>query len=77
MVMANDSTNFMRSSAMSDVFILWNPSITDTIGNQNFVRYSKVSLTQGVSGIFPVGVVCVIGMLSAMWLLSELSFAVR
>ena len=27
------------------------PSITDTIGNQNFVRYSKVSLTQGVSGV--------------------------
>ena len=24
----------------------WNPSVTDAIGNQNFVRYSKVSLTQ-------------------------------
>ena len=28
--------------------IQWNPSITDTIGTQHFVRYSKVSLTQGL-----------------------------
>ena len=26
--------------------IQWNPSITDTIGNQHFVSYSEVSLTQ-------------------------------
>ena len=26
----------------------WNPSITDTIGTQHFVRYSEVSLTQGL-----------------------------
>ena len=26
----------------------WNPSITDTIGNQNFVRNSEVSLTHGL-----------------------------
>ena len=33
--------------------------MTDTIGNQRFVPYSKVSLTNaGSSGIFPVGVVC-------------------
>ena len=33
--------------------------MTDTIGNQHFVPYSKVSLTNtGSSGIFPVGVVC-------------------
>jgi len=30
--------------------IQWNLTITDTIGNQNFVHYSEVSLTQG----FPV-----------------------
>ena len=37
--------------------IQWNSSITDAIGNQHFVSYSEVSLTSGVSGIFPVGVV--------------------
>ena len=30
--------------------IQWNPSITDTLGTQNFVRYNEVSLSQG----FPV-----------------------
>ena len=52
----------------------WNPSITDTIGNQHFVLCSKVS----ASGIFPVGVVlrnpaveCNVAMFS------ELSFAAR
>ena len=40
--------------------IQWNPSIADTIGNQHFVPYSEVSLTQGL----PVGVVCVIQLLS-------------
>ena len=30
--------------------IQWNPSIMDTIGNQNFVRYREVSPAQG----FPV-----------------------
>ena len=30
----------------------WNPSITDTVGDQNFVRYSKVSLTKGLSVYF-------------------------
>ena len=28
--------------------IQWNPSISDTIGDQHFVPYSKVSLTQGL-----------------------------
>ena len=28
--------------------IQWNPSITDTIGDEDFVRYSTVSLTQGL-----------------------------
>ena len=49
-------------------YMQWNPSIIDTTGNQNFVRYRDVSLTQGVSGIFLVGVVCVIGLLSTAWL---------
>ena len=44
--------------------IQWSPSVTDTIGNQNFVRNSEVSLTQGL----PVGVACVIGLLSTTWL---------
>ena len=41
---------------------------TDTIGNQNFGHYSEVSLTEGVSSIFPVGVVCTFGLLSITWL---------
>ena len=52
----------------------WNPSITDTIGTQYFVRNSEVSLTQGL----PVGVVlrnpAVEYHVAAF---SELSFAVR
>ena len=28
--------------------IQWNPSITDTFGDQHFVRYSEVSPTQGL-----------------------------
>ena len=44
--------------------VQWNPSITDTFGDQHFVRYSEVSPTQGL----PVGVVCVIRLLSTMWL---------
>ena len=28
--------------------VQWNSSITDTVGDQNFVRYSEVSLTEGV-----------------------------
>ena len=27
--------------------VQWNPSITDTIGNQNFVRYREVSPAKG------------------------------
>ena len=34
----------------------WNPSIMDTSGNQHFVPYSKVSLSQA-SDIFLVGIV--------------------
>ena len=51
--------------------IQWNPSIMDTIGNQHFVPYSEVSLTtcnSGASGIFPVSMVSVIGLLSTTWL---------
>ena len=28
--------------------IQWNPSITDTFGDQRFIRYSEVSPTQGL-----------------------------
>ena len=35
-----------------NLVLQWNPSITDTVGDQSFVRYSS-----GASGIFPVGVV--------------------
>jgi len=30
------------------LYIQWKPSIADTIWNQHFVPYSKVSLTQGL-----------------------------
>ena len=37
----------------------------DTIGSQNFVRSSEVTVPNlGISGIFLVGVVCVIGLLN-------------
>ena len=56
--------------------IQWNPSITDTIGTQYFVCYSKVSLTQGFRYIS--------GRRGTAWAVeyniaafSELSFAVR
>ena len=45
---------------------------------QTFVPYNEVSLLNSVaSGIFPVGLVCVIGLLSTMWYVSELPLAVR
>ena len=35
------------------IFVIqWNPSITDTFGDQHFVRYSKVSPTQGLTVYF-------------------------
>jgi len=36
--------------SMHGTILQWNPSITDTLGTQNFVRYNEVSLSQG----FPV-----------------------
>jgi len=33
------------------------PSLADTIGNKHFVPYSEVSLSQGLLGIFVVGMV--------------------
>ena len=51
-------TNLMKLFSMS--FVIGNLSKTDTIGNQNFIRNSEVFLTQGL----PVGVACVIGLLS-------------
>ena len=32
--------------------IQWNPSITDTLGTQNFVRYNEVSRSQGLPVYF-------------------------
>ena len=32
--------------------IQWNPSITDTLGTENFVRYNEVSLSQGLPVYF-------------------------
>ena len=46
----------------------WNPSIMDTIGNQHFVPYSKVSLTQGLLVYFQKAWYCVILLLSTTWL---------
>ena len=34
-------------SGMHGTILQWNPSITDTLGTQNFVRYNEVSLSQG------------------------------
>ena len=34
------------------LWIQWNPSIADTIGTNNFVVYSEVSLTQGLPVYF-------------------------
>jgi len=33
-------------------YIQWNFSITDTVGDQNFVRYGEVPLTQGLPVYF-------------------------
>ena len=50
----------------------------DAIGTQHFVRYSKMSLNSGASGIFPVGVVlCNRAVEYNVAVFSELSFAVR
>ena len=55
--------------------IQWNPSITDTIGNQHLVPYSKVS--SGASSIFPVGVVLRNPVKCNTVAFSEPSFAAR
>ena len=41
-----------RGSALGTAVckIQWNPTIMDTIGNQNVVCYSEMSLTQGLLG---------------------------
>ena len=33
-------------------YIHWNPSMMDTLGTQNFVRYNEVSLSQGLPVYF-------------------------
>ena len=42
-----DTKHSYSYSVVPRAYIQWNPSITDTIGNQNFVCYNEVSLTQG------------------------------
>ena len=42
-VLANATIEYFFS-----YYIQWNPSITDTLGTQNFVRYNEVSLSQGL-----------------------------
>ena len=41
-----------QEDAAKAKYIQWNPSITDTFGDQHFVRYSKVSSTQGLPVYF-------------------------
>ena len=48
--------------------IQWNLSITDTIGNQHFVPYSEVSLTQGLPVYFRYTWYRIIRLLSTTWL---------
>ena len=44
-------------------YIQWNPSITDSFGDQHFVRYSKGSQTQGLPVYFQKAWYCVIRLL--------------
>ena len=54
------------------------PSLADTIGNKHFVPYSEVSLTQGLLGIFLVGMVlCNRAVELNVAAFSKLSLAVR
>ena len=55
------------------------PSLSDTIGNQHFVHYNEVSLTQAFPcSIYPVGVLlCNQAIEHNVAVFSELSFAVR
>ena len=41
-----------QTSLASGIGLKWNPSITDTFGDQQFVPYSEVSLTQGLTVYF-------------------------
>ena len=54
------------------------PSLADTIGNKHFVPYSEVSLTQGLLGIFLLGIVlCNRAVELNVATFSEVSLAVR
>ena len=58
--------------------IQWNPSITDTFGDQHFVPLYRGVPNSGASGIFPVGVVLRIPAVEYnVAAFSELSFAAR
>ena len=66
---ASSTMTHARSTSVKQLsaqMLVWNPSITDTIGTQHFVHYSEVSLTQGL----PVWLAwyCIIWLLSTMWL---------
>ena len=47
--------------------VQWYPSITEAIGNQHFVLIARYP-NSGAFNIFPVGVACVVGLLSITWL---------
>ena len=57
----NDTKTSRINKSMHKV-ARWNTSITNTIGNQNFVRYTEIP-NSGASGVFLVGVVGVIALL--------------
>ena len=67
------STNaILKTNQLLTHVIQWNPTIIDTTGTQDFVRYSEVSLSQGLS----VGVVlCNPAVEYSVAAFSELSFA--
>ena len=53
----------------TDSCIQWNPSTADNIRKQHFVPNTEVSLTPaGAFGLFPVGIVSIIRLLSTAWL---------
>ena len=55
-------------SKLATVEPLYNVLLTDTIGNKHFVHYRETGVpNSGASGIFPVGVVCIIWLLSCVF----------
>ena len=54
LVEANDILleRVVRDGCIMDMVVPWNTSTVDTTGNQRFVPYSEVSLTQGLPVYF-------------------------